>query len=220
MKFIYEKDASEEFLTLKGENFKHLKARRVRAGELVNLRNLEDGFDYKYEILDLNRSASLKLISKEKIYDKESNLVLAWAVIDPSSIEKALSFLNELGVKKIIFVYADFSQKNFKMDLERFKRILFSSSEQCGRNSIIDFEILSTSKELYEKYENIVLLDFEGLSEENGAKFKEDEIYFVGPEGGFSQNEREIFQNKITFKCQNILRSQTAILSVAAKVLA
>ena len=49
-----------------------------------------------------------------------------------------------------------------------------------------------------------------------GAK---DDILFIGPEGGFSQKEREIFCNKIGLKSTNTLRSVTAVMSVAAKLL-
>ncbi len=46
------------------------------------------------------------------------------------------------------------------------------------------------------------------------------ESFLVGPEGGFSQNERKLFQNRdiVGLRCVNILRSQTAVVGVCAKI--
>ena len=44
----------------------------------------------------------------------------------------------------------------------------------------------------------------------------------VGPEGGFSQKEREMLkkQSIVGLKCNTILRSETAVVTVASKILA
>ncbi|MFH5330682.1 16S rRNA (uracil(1498)-N(3))-methyltransferase, partial [Campylobacter coli] len=42
MQFLYHKQAGEEILKLKGEEFAHLKARRIKESEILSLRNLED----------------------------------------------------------------------------------------------------------------------------------------------------------------------------------
>ncbi|MFW5619400.1 MAG: RsmE family RNA methyltransferase, partial [Campylobacter hyointestinalis] len=145
-----------------------------------------------------------------------SDLTLAWAVVQPSVIEKALPSLNEIGVTKILFVYTDFSQKNIKLDFDRFERILIGSSEQCGRNSIIKFEIFASVSELLKVYENVSLVDFGGVNLDTASK---NEILFVGSEGGFSDAERTKFAKSYALNSPNILRSNTAIISVAAKML-
>ena len=141
---------------------------------------------------------------------------MAWAVVEPSVIEKTLPSLNELGIAKIIFVYSDFSQKNIRLDLARFERILINSSQQCGRNSIPKIEVLSSSNELLQKYPNTVLIDFEGKSLEI---FDKNEIPFIGPEGGFSENERKKFSKSYALNLPYILRSNTAILTTCASLI-
>ena len=131
-------------------------------------------------------------------------------------IEKTLPSLNEMGVAKIIFVYSDFSQKNVRMDLDRMKRILINSSCQCGRNSVIELEILSSSDDLLNKYPNSVLIDFEGKSFEI---FDKNEIPFIGPEGGFSENERKKFSKSYELNLPYILRSNTAIMTACARLI-
>lgn len=216
MRFLYDKNAGNESLEIKAESFNHLKARRVKLGERIEIRNLQDGYSYLYEIKELGRSAVCDLVFRSLPKSEESDFSVVWAVVEPSVIEKTLPSLNELGVAKIIFVYTEFSQKNIKLDLARFERILIGSSQQCGRNSIIKFEIFKSVDELLEVYKNVALVDFDGESLQNANT---SEMLFVGAEGGFSQSERSKFERKFSLKCKNILRSNTAILSVVSKFL-
>ncbi|MBZ7963958.1 MULTISPECIES: 16S rRNA (uracil(1498)-N(3))-methyltransferase [Campylobacter] len=217
MQFLYHQKAGEEILKLKGEEFSHLKARRVKENEILTLRNLEDEFVYVYKISNLERhSCELHFLNKEnKTTHKKSTLNLALAVIDIKILEKTLPFLNELGVETLHLVFTDFSQRNFKIDLSRFEKIIVSSCEQCGRESKMKIQIYNHIKDFYERFPEAVLVDFEGEVKE----FDLNKIYFVGPEGGFSQSEKQIFKEKIGLKAPNILKSQTAIISIASKIL-
>lgn len=216
MRFLYDENAGNDCLEVKGDNFNHLKARRVSVGERLDIRNLKDCYSYLYEIKEFSRKAVCELVFKSLAKNYESDLTLAWAVVQPSVIEKALPSLNEIGVTKILFVYTDFSQKNIKLDFDRFERILIGSSEQCGRNSIIKFEIFASVSELLKVYENVSLVDFGGVNLDTASK---NEILFVGSEGGFSDAERTKFAKSYALNSPNILRSNTAIISVAAKML-
>lgn len=217
MKFLYSKQAGEEQICLQNEQFLHLKARRVKLGERIDVRNLKDGQNYIYEIVNLDRkSAELSLVFKHSLEDEELKFGLGWAIIDTKVIEKTLPSLNEIGVSKLIFFYSDFSQKNFKIDKDRLERILINSCEQCGRNSLMQIEIYKNLDEVLNSYKDIALVDFGG---ENFENYRQSELLIIGPEGGFSQIEREKTGKKYSLNSKNILRSQTAILSVAAKVL-
>ena len=156
------------------------------------------------------------MVFKNSVVAPKHEFCLAWAIVEPSVIEKTLPSLNEMGVGKIIFVYSDFSQKNVRLDLARFERILINSSCQCGRNSIMQIEILSSTDELLQKYKNIALIDFGG---KNIDIFGADEIAFIGPEGGFSQNEREKIKSAYALNTPYILRSNSAIIATCAKLL-
>lgn len=215
MVFLYDENAGNEFLQI--NDFKHLKARRVGVGERIDIRNLKDNYNYIYEITEISKKQmSLELIFKHTLPNDELFLSLAWAVIDPAVIEKTLPTLNEMGVKKIFFIYTDFSQKNFKLDAQRFKRILINSSQQCGRNSIMEFEIYKSFDEFLGKFSDVVLVDFEGVKE---ANFSKDKIYFIGPEGGFSDDERQKVKEKVLLNSPFILKSNSAIIGVASKIL-
>lgn len=217
MQFLYNKQAGEEFIQLQGENFNHLKARRVRENSQINLRNLQDNFLYSYTITDLTRnSCTLKFLNKKLQNIEQSKLNLALAIIDIKILEKTLPFLNELGVKKLHLVFTNFSQRNFKIDLERFEKIIISSCEQCGRNTKMDLIIHQSTQEFVQKFPNAIMVDFQG---EQQSHFDEKELYFIGPEGGFNNDERLLFNRKISLKSSNILKSQTAIIAIASKIL-
>lgn len=208
--------AGNDILEIKGENFNHLKARRNIVSDRIEVRNLKDSYSYIYEIKKLERKAICELIFKSLLKVIESSLTLAWAVVEPNVIEKTLPGLNELGVKKTIFVYTEFSQKIFRLDLARFERILINSSEQCGRNGIMKIEVFKSIDKFLEIYKDIALIDFKG---KNLSEVRENEILFIGAEGGFSDFEREKFINSYTLNSPNILRSNTAIIGVASKIL-
>ena len=222
MQFIFEEDAKNEFLQIKDENYNYLiKARRKKIGDEINIRNLNDNFLYRYKIVNIGKKdLSLELISKEeKIVEARKTLHLIWCVVDPKTIEKSIASLNELGVDKITFVYSEFSQKNFKINFERLEKILVNSSSQCGRSSIIKLEIEDSFKNILEKYKDLYILDFSNsLIDE-----KKDSIttLLIGPEGGFSQNERELFKefNIVGFNSNIILKSETAVIAASAKIL-
>ena len=165
MKFLYDKNAGEERLKIVNEAFLHLKARRMQAGERISVRNLRDFKEYIYEIDEIDRrSASLSLVFASLNGEQKFDFTIAWAIVDPKTIEKTLPFLNELGVGKIVFVYTKFSQANFKIDIERLNYINALSCEQCGRTSLMEFEIYKNLDELMSFYKNISAINFGGKS--------------------------------------------------------
>ena len=128
MRFLYCAEAGDEAIELSCDSFAHLKAQRKRGGEIIRLRNLRENIAYFYEIKEIQRS-SARLVLREKKELEAQNfwLKIGWAVCESAVIEKTLPFLNELGVGELLLFYADFSQKNVKLDFARFERILASS---------------------------------------------------------------------------------------------
>ena len=190
----------------------------MQAGERISVRNLRDFKEYIYEIDEIDRrSASLSLVFASSNGEQKFDFTIAWAIVDPKTIEKTLPFLSELGVGKIAFVYTKFSQANFKIDIERLNYINALSCEQCGRTSLMEFEIYKNLDELMSIYKNVSAINFGGKSLNEK---KDDELLIIGPEGGFSEDETAKFKNSYCLNTKNILKSQTAVISVAAKFLA
>ena len=222
MQFTYDEFCGKDILEIKDDVYNYLiKARRHKIDDEIYFRNLKDNNIYLYKINNIDKKrAILNLISsEEKILLNENKLHLGWCVVDPKTVEKYIASLNEMGVDKITFIYADYSQKNFKINIEKLEKILINSSSQCGRSNIIKLEVSKNIEQFIKENENVYFLDFSTVCIDN----KKDEIktFIIGCEGGFSKYEREKFnsENIVGFNSNLILRSETAIVSAGAKIL-
>ncbi|NOX14813.1 MAG: 16S rRNA (uracil(1498)-N(3))-methyltransferase [Epsilonproteobacteria bacterium] len=214
MQFIFSKNSGENSLNLNTKEFAHIfKVRRVKNGETLFFRNLRDDMLYKYKLISIDKKeAILELLERQEIkIEAKNHLHVGWCVVDPKIIEKTLPFLNELGVAKISFVYCQFSQKNFKIDTQRMKRILINSNQQCGRSSLMKIEILQNLKEFLILYPDCKIIDFSKNKIKRSANFTS---FLVGCEGGFSKDEKKLMDEKNILGIDNkmILRSETAVL--------
>jgi 16S rRNA (uracil1498-N3)-methyltransferase len=221
MQFVYSCDASLDVLKIDGDIYNYIfRARREKIGSQIFFRNLNDSYIYSYEIFDISKKdATLRLVSKEeKVIESNKKLHLIWAIVDPKTIEKQLPYLNEIGLEKITFFYGDYSQKNFKLNIEKLKKILINSSQQCGRSSIIKLEILNSLDEVMKNYKDIFVFNFSNNYIEDNKDIK---IIMVGCEGGFSNKELGKFSKEkiVGINSNLILRSETAVTIVASKLL-
>lgn len=221
MQFVYHEEAGKPVLTIEDELYKYLiKVRRHNTNETVYFRNLTNHFLYEYKIESVSKkNAMLVLVGEEeRIIIGKHNSHLAWCVVDPKTIEKQLPYLNELGVTKLSFVYADYSQKNFQLNLDKYTRILINSSQQCGRSSLIQFDVFKSVDEFLKTYPASYMFNFSPTVLDEHLDIQ---TIIIGCEGGFSKREVELFDSKkvVGVNSDLILRSETAITLVASKLL-
>jgi 16S rRNA (uracil1498-N3)-methyltransferase len=217
MQFLYDENASQNEIKIVEDSYRYLfKVRRHKVGERVALRNLADNFIYFYRIESISKKEAMLVLQdkKELIVAAKKYLHIGWCVVDPKTIEKTLPMLNEMGVAKITFIYCDRSQRNFKINLERLKKILINSSQQCGRSQMMKLEVLDSIDEYFARYPKSAVLDFGGVS----LQSNEFESIVIGCEGGFSNNEREQFSRKAIYGLDTplVLKSESAAVAVAA----
>ncbi|OBV30022.1 hypothetical protein BKN38_00290 [Helicobacter sp. CLO-3] len=165
MRFVYHADAGAPEVEIEGESFIHIfGSRRTKASETLALRNLRDDMLHTYAIISINRkSAHLRLESSARTPCKMSRFThIIWAITHPQTIQKALPYLNELGLSRLSLFWSEFSQKNAKIELEKLRRILIGSCEQCGRSDMMEIEILRDLDEVLARYERACALDFGG----------------------------------------------------------
>jgi len=214
MQFIYEENPQNSMI-ISGDNYKYLfKVRRLKIGDEINITNFNN-IIHKYKITDISKKdATLIKVDEFKIEQNLKPFHLGWCQIDTKNIEKVLPSLNEIGVTKITFIECDRSQRNFKIKLDRLQKILINSNQQCGRTQMMQIQFCESLDKFLEKYPKAKVLDF------GGEKINEYfETAIVGCEGGFSKRERELFTNKYSFDTELILRSESAAVAVASKVL-
>ncbi|PAF52273.1 16S rRNA (uracil(1498)-N(3))-methyltransferase [Helicobacter sp. 13S00477-4] len=220
MHFAYHKDAKTPSLKIEGNLYNHIyQSRRTKLQENILLRNLKDDYLYTYKHINISRNHSeLKL--QESLYlpilpKKYTHLI--WSIIQTKNIEKILPYLNQIGVSKITFFYANRSQKNEKISLDKLEKILISSCEQCGRSSIMTLEIMANTQEILQAYPKCHVFDFGGKNIYQNPPDLTTGI-LIGPEGGFDPQEKILFKdNNIYTTPQNItLKSECAALILAS----
>lgn len=216
MQFLYQIEAGKQELTLEDEAFHYVfNVRRKKAdNNHLTLANMQDSTLYKYRILKVEKKkALLDLIDSNTIEQTSKNTHIIQSIIDMNEFYKTLPYLNELFVEKITFFYSDFSQRNEKINIEKLNKILINSSMQCGRMSIMKLEILNNLQEVLDCNKDAIVLDFNA----NQCNIKSYNSFIIGPEGGFSKNEKEVLKDR-SFGINNplIMRSKTAAIFVAA----
>ncbi len=221
MLYLYHKEAAKPQLSLTGDEHRYIfKVRRHSEGDILHLRNLEDDLLYTYKITAIDkREVILTLMESLDIQIKASkSLHIGWCLIDPKSIEKVLPSLNEMGVEKITFIYCKRSQKSFKLDFKRLKKMLLNSSQQSGRSEMMTLETEESLKIFLEKYPQSKMLNF---SETNFISNTSIETIVIGCEGGFHEEEVALFkdENIVGFDTPLVLKSESAACALASKVL-
>jgi len=216
MQFLFCESGGDEEILLKGEVYNYIfKVRRHRSTENLFIRNVNNSkILYEYEIRDIDRRKAKLVLKKsqENFLVPDKNISLGWCVVDSKTIEKTLPMINELGVQDIYFIYCDFSQKDIKLDFQRFDKILQNSSMQSGRFNTVNLHLIDNINQFLEKFPETVAIDFSDKKIENIDK--KDVSILIGAEGGFSESERAIFTNVRGLKSPYILKSQTAVISV------
>ncbi len=222
MVYVFDERAGEDSFSIKGELYKYLiKVRRHKNGDELSFRNKEKIETlYTYKLVDVEpRNATLELKDKKLFEVKpEKELHIAWCVIDAKSVEKVLPSLCEIGVSRISFIFCERSQKNFKVDMKRYERIVEASMQQSGRSSLMAFDTYKNIETFISEYPDTKVFDF---CENILTQESDFSRVLIGCEGGFSLDEKVFLQKQEVFRLQTpmILRSESAVVAVASKIL-
>lgn len=222
MQFIYHESASNEHLKIDGELYNYIfKVRRHDKEKTIYFRNLIDQFLYEYKVEFLDKKiANLVLISKEdRAISNKKKLHIGWCKIEYKNIEKVIASLNEIGVDKITFIECEYSQRNGNINFEKLEKLLQNSSSQCGRSDVVKLEYAKSLDDFLKLYPKSYMFNFSTHNIEE-AKVDIDTIV-VGCEGGFSSKEiaKFVVDRIVGIDSEIILRSETAIVSIASKLL-
>lgn len=173
-----------------------------------------DGKDYESEIVsDSKKSLILKVINETKNIVLKKEIILFMSVIRKENFELVCEKTTELGVTKIVPVVSERTlQKNLNRD--RIEKILIEASEQCGRGDVPTLgEEMKLESVLSET--NLIVCDMNGESIQPTKEMK----ILIGPEGGWSEEERKLFKEKnlkVVTLGQTVLRAETAAIVAVA----
>lgn len=211
-----------DVITITDEEFKHIKVQRKLNRNLKITNGLGLVADATPLSNDKN-SIQLKITSIYRNHNenKVKSTLFFGLIDDKNRIEFILEKATELGVNEIYPLICENTQLA-KFDLNRSIKKAISAIKQSERAilpkiySPLKFEELKSFK-LNNK--NCFLADKDGIEE--NIKVDSEVFFFVGPEGGFSNNELDF----LTLNCKKVklgnavLRTETACISIFQKVL-
>ncbi len=201
---------------------------RLKAGDQVIIFD-GTGFEYVSQIVTVSReSVTLSILEAVNKLSEEyvPKISLYLALIKKGNFELAVEKCTEIGVTEIHPVVSERSEKK-DINFERLGKIVKEASEQCGRVTlpevfhVTDLEI-AVSQAVKDGRECFVFHTGLNLKIEQvtGVIKNKQVAVFVGPEGGWTDKEVELFKK---YNCVfhtlgvNTLRAETAAIVAVSK---
>ena len=199
------------------------KVMRVKENELFSLFN--NGGEWEAKILKISKGlVEFEIIKQLRQKENMKDLWLAFSPIKSNYQNFMIQKATELGVTKFLPIIFDRTIVR-SINIERLKKIAIEASEQSNRINIPSIEQTQNLESFLNS--NLVDLIFTDLNSTN-KKIDKSKLtnkptcIIVGPEGDFSELEREkilAFKGVQTVKInENILRSETAVISAISIV--
>ncbi len=231
--FVAPEEWDGELITLEGENARHAKVLRLKAGEEVLvcdgagqecLCRVSDGEGYSLEVMQRRRSQNEAAV----------RVTVYMAFPKADKLEHVIQKATELGAYEIVaFPSARCvsrpDEKSLKKKLERWQKIAASAAEQSGRGVIPQVLTLPSFKAALERaaqadkalmfYENEHAVTLRMALEE--GKWESVSL-LTGPEGGLDEGEVEQARAAGFTVCtlgSRILRCETAPLCALSAVM-
>ena len=199
------------------------KVMRIKESEVFSLFNSNGEWEAK--ILNISKSLVEFNITKQlrqKEYPKE--LWLAFSPIKSNYFNFMIQKATELGVTKFLPIIFDRTVVR-KINKERLEKVIIEAAEQSNRINVPSIEEpKSLKKFLDDKKMDLIFTDLNSKSNKLDLKklTNNPSCIIVGPEGDFSETEREeilSYNGVQAIKInENILRSETAVISALSIV--
>lgn len=226
-------------ICITGKDVNHIKnVLRMRPGEEIAVSNGTDGKEYRCgieEIFEDEVVCSLRFV-KEDALELPSKVYLFQGLPKADKMELIIQKAVELGVYQVIPVASKravvkLDEKKAKSKIERWQGIAEAAAKQSKRGIIPQVGPVMTMKQAVEfsKCAKVRLIPYElaeGMAKTkeiiDGLKPGEDVAIFIGPEGGFEEEEIRFASESgiepITLG-KRILRTETAGMTVLSWIM-
>lgn len=220
-RFFVEVKNDDKFVLSK-ETLEHIKTIRLKKNEKFYCVYRE-----QYYLCHLENKEA---IIEEKLNinnEYENDVVLFASIINIKKFEWLIQKATELGVKVLYPLITKNTNikyiQQFENKLNRFQTIVLNASQQSFRNSLMKIEkpikfeqaIKINVKNKYIAHEitkkNVIYNDL----------FEQNVAFFIGPEGGFTEEEIEQARKeniKLVYLGKRILRAETAALFLLSRI--
>lgn len=228
MIFMVDENPSEKNI-LNEENAKHLKALRPDVGEEVAILDLKGNANV-YVVSEIK---PLALVFKKALQVEEPQIKTKLFLAPPadSALEQAVEQATEVGYDSIHFLRSERVQipKSKSLPLSRLKRVVQASCKQCGRfwAPVIDEKFHSFREAVSLAKDSLVIFADESAAKNTWGSIQgilpkqiKSVTVFIGPEGGWSEEERRSLAevSRVFSLGPHVLRVPTAVVSAYALI--
>lgn len=224
MFFAFPEDITQDELVIKGQEAVHI-TRVLRSEEGDNMYATDgNGNRYRCKISHIKKHELRAEILQQEYEKKPLPLVTLCVGIlkKRDRLEMAIEKSVELGVDEIIVFRGMHSQKEH-IRMERVQAVALSAMKQSLRSWLPKIAIEdSLERALNHSLESSMLIIADETKKDFTNRRKQSDHYFlvVGPEGGFSEEERKLLlkHNAIPYSLGNKrLRSETASIILTSR---
>lgn len=213
------------WLEIEGQEAAHiLKSLRFRSGDKIMVAD-GAGNHYRCEIADTAKnSLRCKVMEVLTLPEPEVKKILCLGVIKKRDrLEFAIEKAVELGAAEICLFESDHTERS-RVNKERVQKLVLSAFKQSKRAWLPDVVYKSSLDEVLSYYSGytayMAAVGADGILETDASSGLN--IFLVGPEGGFSDREVALAQEKdvqLVSLGPYRLRAETAALTVLARLI-
>jgi 16S rRNA (uracil1498-N3)-methyltransferase len=173
-----------------------IKVLRMREGEQIILFDGE-GLERLYKINELEEKA-VHLVHETDMQPRipKRKVLLAWSLLKKDKNEWVIQKATELGVSHFLPIITERTEKT-GFDEGRAHKIAIEASEQCGRHDIPKVQEPQSLQSVVGEYHEHIPVFYADMEGDQPLVSELDKVLvLVGPEGGWSDKEREYFAQK------------------------
>ncbi len=233
MQKLFVENINDEKIILDGESARHIaKSLRMRVGDVICVTD-GGGDDYGCQIEEITKDeVVLKVCYKQACESEPSCRVTIYQGVPKSSkMEDIIQKCVELGVCKIVPTLTKRcvsrpDDKAAGKKNQRYQKIALEAAQQSGRGIVPKIENMKTLRQaIAEDESDVKIVFYEGGGEKLADIVKldtESVSVFIGPEGGFEQEEVEQIEASGGVRAtlgKRILRTQTAPVAALTAIM-
>lgn len=211
----------ENIIGISGDDYKHIvKVMRHSVGDEIYVTNGEGEICFSI-IKEIKKDFLTAAVKKVLHYeDNFFNIFFCIPKLKSSDrLEFALEKCTELGITNfIIFDSERAIHKSIKK--ERWRKIVLSAMKQSLRSYVPKINAVNSLNEILKPDGRKILLEQTAGNKISSLEINKDEKYYFifGPEGGFTKEEINLFNEKYKLT-ENRLRTETAVIKCASVIL-
>jgi len=199
------------------------KVMRIKENEIFSLFNSSGEWEAK--ILNITKSiVEFEITNQIRQKENQKELWLAFSPIKSNYFNFMIQKATELGITKFVPIIFERTVVR-KLNKERLEKVIIEATEQSNRINIPALDDVTNLEDFLKSSEmNLIFTDLNSDNKKVDIEKLSNKpvCIVVGPEGDFSENERDkilSFKDVQAIKInENILRSETAVISAISIV--